>query len=150
MFYFSQIFRVARKGLCILLLCIMSWQQWKTFSGYQERFLNPVQFAKQYYGSDAISQNKNRYLEVKKLFTKPTRLNYVSEANESYGIFEGYFAISQYYLAPNLILRNNVVCDTILYNLYSTIHIDPATNVHLQNGWHVVKDFNNGLIVIAK
>lgn len=133
-----------------MLLLIMAWQQWNTFLAYQEKFLSPIQFTKQNYGNDIVSQYGKRFVEIKKMFTSPTRLNYVGEANASFGDSEGNFALSQYYLAPNLILRNNVVCDTILYNLYTSIHIDPATNIHLQNGWHVVKDFNNGLIVLAK
>ena len=128
----------------------MIWQQWNTLLRYQDKFLNPIQFTKQNLGFDFYSQYGNRFVEVKKFFTSPTRLYYIGEPNVEFGISEAYFALTQYYLAPNLILRNNVVCDTILYNLYNSIHINAATNFHLNNGWHVVKDFNNGLIILAK
>lgn len=147
---FLEIIRGLKKWLFVPLLCIMAWQQWSTFLRYQEKFLNPIHFIKENYGNDNITQYGKRFVEVKKMFSTPTRLNYVSEANESYGFSEGGFALAQYYLAPNLLFRNNTAYDTILYNLYNTIHIDPTTNFHLNNGWHVVKDFNNGLIILAK
>ncbi len=150
MFQFQEIFKTAKKWLCLPLLFIMAWQQWTTFQKYQEKFLHPIQFTKQNYGIDAVTLYGKRFVEIKKLFTNPTRMNYVGEANEEFAFFEGNFALTQYYLAPNLILRNDVVCDTVLYNLYNSIHIDPATNIHLNNGWHIIKDFNNGLIVLAK
>ena len=128
----------------------MVWQQWSTLLSRQHQFFHPIQFTKQVYGNDYYSQYGNRFTEIKKFFPNPTRLNYIGEANEEYGYNEGYFALTQYYWVPNLLYRNCKTCDTILYNLYKTIHIDPATNFHLNNGWHVVKDFNNGLIILAK
>ncbi len=166
----SQLLNDITKGLCLLLFCFMGWQQWKTFSVYQEKFSSPVEFTSANYGKDDITQYENRFVEVKKMFNKSARLSYMGEpVVPNNGTREMHYALTQYYLAPNLLFRNSdakdsvvfnngaspvtasdVHCDTILYNLYSTIHINPATNYHLNHGWHVVNDFNNGIIILAK
>lgn len=148
----------------------MGWQQWATFQKHQDRFLNPIEFTKKYFASDDVTVYGKKFEEVKKLFKKPTRLTYVSEAIAlNNGTREMHFALTQNYLSPNLLFRNNAtpdsiiydnyaspiiaspfICDTIVYNLYATIHLNPATNYHLNNGWHIVKDFNNGIIILAK
>lgn len=150
MIHLSQISSNAKKGLCLLVLGIMVWQQWSTLLSRQHQFFNPIQYTKQTYGNDYYSLYGNRFTEIKNFFPHPTHLNYVGEANEEFGYSEGYFALTQYYMVPNLLYRNSKIYDTIIYNLYNTIHIDPATNFHLNNGWHIVKDFNNGLIILAK
>jgi len=150
MFHFTEIFGIVKKGLCVLLLLIIAWQQWVTFSAHENQFLSPVQFVKQNYGIDPITQYGLRFTEIKKLFKTPTRINYVGDNISDFSLIEGHFALTQYYLAPNLLFRNNTSCDTVLYNLFSTIHFDAVNNVYIHNGWHVVKDFNNGLIVLAK
>ena len=162
MISFPEIVRVTKKWLAVPLLLIMAWQQWATFLNYEKQFLNPIHYIKENYCNDYITQYGKRYEEIKKKITKPVRMTYVGEANEDYNTGVMHFVLTQYYLAPNLIfkndylvppnviLRNNIVYDTILYNLYWSIHINPVNNFHLNNGWHVVKDFNNGLIVLAK
>ncbi len=150
MVYISYILLYLRRALCVVILCAMAWQQWNTFLRYQERFASPIQYTKQNYDNDSGTRYGTRFTEVKKMFTSPTRMNYVAEVGETYVLSEGHFALTQYYLAPNLILRNNVPCDTIICNLYNTLHLDPSLDVHLQNGWHIVKDFNNGIIILAK
>lgn len=146
----SQIFNYTRKGLCILVLCIMAWQQWFTFLKHEKKFLNPSKFVNENYGNDYVSQNEKRFEEIKKMFPIPAHLCYLGEPYEEFALWSANYSISQYYLSPNILIKDNINCDTILYNLYRSIHINPQTNFYLKNGWHVVKDFNNGLIVLAK
>ncbi len=146
----SQILNYTKKGLCIFILCIMAWQQWLTFLKHEKKFLNPLQFVNEIYGRDYVSQNEKRFEEIKKMFPIPAHLCYLGEPNEDFALWSANYSISQYYLSPNILIKDNISCDTILYNLYTSIHINPQTNFHLKNGWHVVKDFNNGLIVLAK
>lgn len=136
--------------LLIALLCVIVGQLYITFIKYEEKFENPIKVTKQDYGNDFISQYGNRYDEMKKMLNKPVRMTYVGEPNEDFSSGCLHYFLTQYYLSPNLILRNNVVRDTIIYNLYVSKQMDPATNFHLNNGWHVIKDFNNGLILLAK
>lgn len=150
MIQISQILNYTKKSLCIFILCIMAWQQWSTFLKHEKKFLNPLKFINENYGNDYISQNEKRYIEIKKIFRFPAHLCYLGEANDNFAFWSANYSISQYYLSPNILIKDRIDCDTILYNLYRSIHIDPATNFHLNNGWHVVKDFNNGLILLAK
>jgi hypothetical protein len=159
-----------KKWLCFLLLGIMGWQQWDTFAKYQDKFASPVQYAKDTYGNDDVSQYETRIAEVKKMFPGEGHLTYVSEhLVPNAGTRELHFALSQYNLAPNLLYRNNLtpdsieydsgaspitfsslVCDTVIYNLFGSINIDPNNDYYLNNGWHIVKDFNDGIIVLAR
>lgn len=172
---FPEIYRLTKKWLVLPLLFIMAWQQSITFSIHEKEFLNPIKFIKENYGNDYISQYGNRYEEIKKIFTKPTRMTYIGEANEDYNTGVMHYYLTQYYLTPHNILskedyntdithyyrtqnsltsgniqKKDIIRDTILYNLYLSIHINPESNFYLKNGWHLVKDFNNGLIVLAK
>ena len=147
---FPEILKFAKKWLCVPLIIIMAWQQWLTFLNHEKQFVNPIHFIKENYGNDYITQYGKRYEEIKKIFSKPVHLSYFGEADEDYYNSAMHYALTRYYLTPNLISRNNLVCDTIIYNLYSSIHINPQSNFHLNNGWHIVKDFNNGLIILAK
>jgi hypothetical protein len=147
----SQLLKYTRIVFCVLLLCIMGYQQWATFSRHKDKFLSPIEYTKKNYLADGITQDAKRYVELRKMFTKPTRLNYVGETDEwDHAIGEGYFAFTQYNISPNLILRDDVPCDTVLYNLYRSMHINTETNIYIKKGWHVVKDFNNGLVILAK
>lgn len=146
----AQIISILNTILLVGLGCVFSWQMFVTFVRYEAKFESPVQVTKQDYGKDFITQYGNRFEEIKKMFTKPVRMTYVGEPNEDFSFGCTHYFLTQYYLSPNLILRNNAIRDTIIYNLYSSQKIDPATNFHLNNGWHIVKDFNNGLIVLAK
>lgn len=146
----EPIIKIANNMLLIALLCFFIWQLYVSFIKYEDKFENPVTVTKQDYGNDFITQYGNRFLEIKKLFPKPTNLTYIGETNEDFASGALHYILTQYYLSPNLILRNQVVRDTIIYNLYSSKQIAPSTNFHLKNGWHIVKDFNNGLIILAK
>lgn len=165
-----QLVKDIRIWACLLLLIIMGWQQLETFTEFQDKFSDPIHYTKQVYGKDNITAYGERFEEAKQLFHTPVTLSYVGEpVVPNNGTREMHYALTQYYLAPNVLLRNATardkvvfnngaspptlserVCDTVLYNLYASGHIDPAANYHLNNGWHIVKDFNNGIIVLAK
>lgn len=157
--------------LClIVVLLAMGYQQWTTFKVYQDKFLDPIGFTKSVYGNDDVTGYENRLTEVKKALSNPTILNYVGEAVvPNNGTREMHYALTQYYLAPNLLIRNttaqdrtefnngaspvshsNIVCDSILYNVYSSGNIDMANNYHIKNGWHVAKNFDNGYILLSR
>lgn len=144
------IITIINKILLLVLVSILVIQLYTTFINYEEKFENPVKVTKQDFGNDFITQYGKRFEEIKKMFPKPVHITYIGEANEDFAFGATHYVLTQYYLAPNLILRNNVVRDTIIYNLYNSKQIDPTTNFHLNNGWHVLKDFNNGLILLSK
>lgn len=150
MIRFQEIFTILKKWLVVPLLFIMGWQQWTTFLNHEKKFLDPIHFIKENYGNDFITQYGNRFEEIKTTFPKPVHLTYIGEANEDFNTGVMHYYLTQYYLTPNILIKNNLDRDTILYNLYSSIHFNPETNFHLNNGWHIVKDFNNGLIILAK
>ena len=170
MMHVSRILTNSRKLFCALILIMIAWQQWSTFLFHQQKFKDPIQFTKEHYRKDDISQYENRFHEIKNFFTKPTRITYIGEDYVSTnGIREYHFALTQYYLAPNLLFRTDImhdkvgensglgefipspiVYDTVLFNLYSSMHINPATNYFTNNGWHVLKDFDNGLVLLIK
>lgn len=170
MHYRPLVLRISKQLFCLILLCIIALQQWSIFSRHEKKFSNPIAFVKQHYGNDGITEYGKRFEEIKKMFPKPTRITYVSEGWVSNtGFREFHFALTQYFLAPNLLFRTDimhdinaepsglgeyipapVVYDTVLFNLYSTMHIDPATNYFINNGWHVLKDYNNGLVLLVK
>lgn len=150
MIRFQEIFTIVKKWLVVPLLFIMGWQQWTTFLNHEKKFLDPIHFVKENCGNDFITQYENRFEEIKTTFPKPVHLTYIGEANEDFNTGVMHYYLTQYFLTPNILLKNNIDGDTILYNLYSSINFNPETNFHLKNGWHVVKDFNNGLIVLAK
>lgn len=143
-------FKIVNNLFLILLLCVFMWQLYFTFINYEQKFVNPVTVTKQDFGNDFITQYGKRFEEINKLFLKPTNLTYIGESNEDFASGALHYILTQYYLSPNLILRTNIVRDTVIYNLYNSKQLDPSTNYHLNNGWHIIKDFNNGLIVLAK
>lgn len=145
-----QLINVLNNILLLALLSIIVGQLYVTFLKHEEKFESPLKFVKENYGNDYITQYGNRFEEIKKMFPKPTHLTYFGEANEPSGTGTFNFVLTQYFLSPNLVFKNNNIGDTLIYNLYASNKIDPATNFHLNNGWHVVKDFNNGLIILAK
>lgn len=150
MVHFQEIFKIVKKWLVVPLLIIMGWQQWSTFLNHEKKFLNPVLYVKENYGNDYITRYGKRYDEIKNIFTTATHITYVGEANEEYNTGAMHYYLTQYFLTPNVLLQDNINRDTILYNLYWSAHINPETNFHLNNGWHVVRDFNNGLILLSK
>ncbi len=141
---------ITDKILLLILVGIIVAQLFKTFETHKSSFENPSLYFEQHYGNDFVTQYGHRFTEVKKMFHDVTILTYVSEANEDFSSKWTNYFLTQYHLAPNLVESKGDPHDTILYNLYSTRQIDPATNVYLNSGWHVVKDFNNGLILLAK
>jgi hypothetical protein len=144
------IINVVNNILLIALLFIIVGQGYITFLKHEEKFENPLKFVKQNYGNDYITQYGHRFKEIKKMFPKPAHLCYIGEDESDFAIWLANYTITQYYLSPNILIKNNINCDTILYNLHNSIHINPETNIHLRDGWHVIKDFNNGLILFAK
>ncbi len=148
-----NIIDVYKKWLILPLLCIVGWQQWTTFSKYETKFSDPVNFIKTAYGTDYITQYSNRYNEVKKIFSSPVNATYIGESPEEKDYLSGavmHYYLTQYNLAPSIIFNDEEPQDTIVCNLYNSIHINQQADYYLNNGYHVVKDFNNGLIVIAK
>lgn len=165
-----QLLKDIRTWACLLLLIIMGKQQLNTFADSQDKFSAPLQYTQQVYMKDDITAYGSRFEEVKQFFKKPITLSYVGEpVVPNNGTREMHYALTQYYMAPHVLLRNETardrvlynngasppvlserVCDTVLYNLYTTGHIDPVSNYHINHGWHIVKDFNNGIIVLAR
>ncbi len=146
----TTILNSINKILLIGLLFILVGQLYITFIKYEDKFESPLKVIKESYGNDYITQYGKRYEEIKKMFPKSTNLTYIGENNEDFASGALNYILTQYYLSPNLILRNQVGRDTIIYNLYNSKQITPSTNFHLKNGWHIVTDFNNGLIILAK
>lgn len=166
----SNFFKDIHKWLCFILLFIMGWQQFDTLSSYEEKFFNPVKFSKETYGNDFITLYGEKFTGLSKMLDASTKLCYVGEpVVPNNGTREMHYALSQYYLAPNVLVRNltardsvifnngasppvlsQIACDTVLYNLYTSGSINPATNHHLKNGWQVKKNFDNGLILLVK
>lgn len=144
------IFQTIDTVLLLGVVAIIVFQLYTTFESKQSIIENPKTYIEANYKKDFISSYGERFTEIKNTFEKPIKMGYVGEENEDQTIFWTNYFLTQYYLAPHLIVKNNKTCDTILYNIYSTKQINPTTNFHLNNGWHIVKDFNNGLIVLAK
>lgn len=147
---YSRVLNITDKLLLFAIIGVIIHQLYLTFKTHEVSFESPVEYVKQNFGNDFISQYGKRFTEIKKMFPAPARITYIGETNESMSIGWTNYFLTQYYLAPHLILKANTACDTVLYNLYSSKQINPTTNYHLNNGWHLVKDFNNGLIVLAK
>lgn len=150
MFNFREKYSVVIKWFCLPVLSIIAWQQGVTFLNHEKKFLDPVGFVKDNYGKDFITQYGTKFEEIKKMFPKPTHVTYFGEANEEYNTGAMHYYLSQYYLTPNVLFIDSVGRDTIVYNLYSSLHVNPETNFYLKNGWHIEKNFNNGLIVLVK
>lgn len=146
----AQFYIILNKILLLVLLFIIIGQLFITFSKYEEKFIKPIAFTEQNYGNDFITQYGKRYNEVKKMFTKSSVLSYVGEENENFAGGFFHYVLTQYNLAPSLIFKENTIHDTIIYNLYNSRQINSSTNYHLKNGWQVLKDFNNGIIILAK
>lgn len=145
-----QVFSIINKILLAVVLCVMAGQQYITFLKHEEKFESPVKFIMQNCGNDYISQYSSRFEEIKKMFPQPAHLSYIGEVGEDFATGWYHYVLTQYYLSPNLVFKEVNKPDTIIYNLYNTRQMDPVTNFHLSHGWHVIKDFNNGLIILAK
>lgn len=124
-------------------------QQCLTFNMHADKFADVKGYTDIHWGNDFITVYQKRFLEVKSFFLKPAHMGYCSEPGQTKPTFYLHYVLTQYNLAPNIVVEDTNT-DTILYNLYETIHIDPANNFHLRNGWHVIRDFNNGFILLAK
>lgn len=138
------------KVLLSAVMLIMTYQLYNMFTSYENQFTHPVQYVKETYKKDNITLYGDRFDDIKKYLHTPTIMGYVGEANEGFVALYYNYIMTQYYLSPNLVLKQNTNLDTVLYNLYDTKSVNTASNFHLNNGWHLVKDFNNGLIIFAK
>jgi hypothetical protein len=138
------------KILLVTVVLIIVYQLYITFESKQSIIEAPKAYIEANYGKDGITGYGERFVEIKKMFTTSTKMAYIGEENEDQTSFWTNYFLTQYYLAPNLLVKNNKLCDTILYNIYNTKQLNATTNFHINNGWHIVKDFNNGLIVLAK
>lgn len=150
MVHFPKMLKNIKKWFCVPVLFLMVLQQGITFFQYEDKFIHPIRFIKENYGKDYITQYGKRYEELKKIFIKPVHLTYIGEPNEEFNTGVMHYYLTQYFLTPNIILKDDVARDTILYNLYSSIHLNSETNFYLNNGWQIIRDFNNGLIVLTK
>jgi hypothetical protein len=141
------------KNICInIILCgfliFVGLQQWSTFEKYSLQFEAPLSYSEQTLGKDFITIYGQRFTEVKQFLNKANKIGYYSENNQNMPTYYLHYVLSQYYLTPTLLGKNENK-DTILYNLYDSYRIDPE-NYHLKNGWQVIKDFNNGFILISR
>lgn len=166
----SKIYSNIKKLAYITLLLIIGWQQWITFSAHKDKFLNPIEYVKEKYGNDEITGYEKRVEGLKQILPKQGRFTYASEQHiPNAGTRDFHFALTQYYLAPRVFFRNNlvpetisydygsapivtsqIVCDTVLYNLFMSINPNPETDYYLKNGWHEIRNFNNGIVILAK
>lgn len=128
----------------------MAKQLWLTKQSYTACLQTPKACLFDPWGADFISTYGNRYIEINQYLTKPTQMGYYGEPGEIFmGMGANNFVLSQYFMAPHA-LEYQKTSDTILYNLYGSQNpalIDPQL---LQQGWHVLKNFNNGLILLSK
>lgn len=145
----DQVFKWIEHLFVTILIGVFVWQMFLTLKKNESDFFNFSHFVSDNFGKDFVSQYGSRYGELRTLFQGPTRIGYIGEEGESFSKGVTNYFLTQYYLTPNLVLKDKMA-DTILYNLYSTVHLDYASNFYLHNGWHLVKDFNNGLILLAK
>ncbi len=129
----------------------MAWQQWKTFQKYKEGFHNPVAYTKKYYEKDYMTTVlATRYEGLRKMFPHTSHICYIGEPGDDFPTWSANYSFTQYLASPSVFIKDKIDCDTIVYNLHWSIHINTKNNYHLNNGWHIVKDFNNGLIVLAR
>lgn len=165
-----SIFKRIQLFLILPLLGIIGWQQWLVFSKFQDSFLNFEGYLHKVQPIDDIAGYKTKLAEVRKMFSGRSKLTYASETiHPNEATREMHFALTQYELAPNLLFRNaltpdnlessigaapptytSTVYDTVIYNLYCSFMLNPQNNYYLNNGYHVVKDFGNGIIILAK
>lgn len=146
----NAIFKLIDILLSLGVLIVIVYQLYLTFQTKQGIVENPKAYIEANYGKDFITNYGERFVEMKNFFEKPTKIGYFGEENEEQTSFWTNYYLTQYHLVPNLIIKNTPNCDTILYNRHTTKQIDISTNFHINNGWHILKDFNNGLIVLAK
>jgi hypothetical protein len=142
------------KKICInIILCcflvFVGLQQWNTFEKYSTQFGTPVDYTNQTFGQDFITNYGNRFTELKEYLKGTQGIGYCSENNQNIPTYYLHYVLSQYYLTPT-ILSKNPDSDTLLYNLYESYKLNPSENYHLKNGWRIIKDFNNGFILISK
>lgn len=142
------------KKICInIILCcflvFVGLQQWNTFEKYSTQFEAPFAYTSKTLNQDFITNYGNRFAEVKEYLKGSAQIGYSSENNQNMPTYYLHYVLSQYYLTPTLLSKNQN-SDTILYNLYESYKINPMENYHLKNGWRVIKDFNNGFILISR
>jgi len=148
--YILKTYYFIKKFAILPLLCLMIWQQWESFLVHEEKIVKPTAYIQKYYDNDYTSVYGRRYEELKKYINKPCHITYFGDTNLNTSTILMHYYQTQYFLSPNIILNDSLARDTILYNMYFTLHIDLENNFYLKNGWKLIKDFNNGLILIAK
>jgi hypothetical protein len=137
-------------GLTLLIFALI-WQQWNTFLKYKEAFHNPIAYTAKYYEKDYMTAAlATKYEGLRQMFPHTSHICYIGEPGDDFPTWSANYSFTQYFASPSVYIKDRIDCDTILYNLHWTIHINAKNNYHLNNGWHIVKDFNNGLIVLAK
>jgi hypothetical protein len=146
----QQSLKKIRPFFLVALLLILVWQQWITFQKYENNFEHPKAYFSGHDHNDLITEYGKRYTDIKSYFQHPTHISYIGEAGENFGTGAFNYVLSQYYLSPNLVYKSSPIRDTILYNLYTSKELDAASNYYLNHGWHLLKDFNNGLILLSK
>lgn len=128
----------------------MAKQLWLTKESYTACLQAPKPCLVDPWGVDFISTYGKRYTEINQFLTKPTQMGYYGEPGEIFmGMGANNFVLSQYFMAPHA-LKYQEQSDTILYNLYGSQNPALINPQLLQQGWHILKDFNNGLILLSK
>jgi hypothetical protein len=133
----------------IVFIFFVCFQQWTTFKKYIHQFESPIQYTQENFGNDYVSKYEDRIPELKTFLSHSSNIGYYSEPDQDMPTFYLHYVLTQYYLTPTLISKR-ADRDTILYNLYNSNKIDVLNNEHLKHGWHIVKDFNNGFILLSK
>jgi hypothetical protein len=133
----------------IVFIFLVCFQQWTTFKKYIHQFESPVQYTRENFGNDYVSRYENRIPELKNFLSHSVSIGYCSEPNQDMPTYYLHYVLTQYYLTPALVTKRTD-SDTVLYNLYNSNKIDVLNNYHLNHGWHIIKDFNNGFILLAK
>ncbi len=135
--------------LLLPVIFFMSKQLWLTWQGYTDCAKNVKSCIVAPWGTDFITTYGTRYTQINQFLTTPTRIGYYGEPGESFGMWANNYVLSQYFMAPH-VLEDKKANDTILYNLYGSQNPALISSQFLQQGWHILKDFNNGLILLSK
>ena len=138
-----------RYAVLTIFICGLAYQVYLNLKEQLPNITHPQTSYFDPIGNDFIS-NYNKKFEAMRPYLRPNSvMGYFSEPGESYVYWGMHICLTEYNIAPAAIIDKKD-CDTILYNLYNTQHITTATDRHLQRGWKVLKDFNNGLILLIR
>jgi hypothetical protein len=104
----NKVFNILDTVFLIGVVGVIAAQLYFTFLSHKAEFENPKATLEQYYGKDFITQYAGRLTGLKQFFSNPNhpaRLTYFSEANEGFAPHFTHYILTQYYLAPNLVLN---------------------------------------------